>query len=352
MADSLRLKGSKSISKRVGDGLSLRRPKRGGDIFKVPTWWNLKHTTQYVSAAIFKVTASVGELALVVPVDPETTDIIIKHDGDGNFTFPSVNGVDRIAVMAADLGTFYVEYQFSKISGGPVLKRTVNALPDAPAPEVAISFTASSTLNGTATVGETLTATAATYTGGVGSVATNLIFQVSDNGTSGWSFKAGNPGTASGGTATYALQAGDAGKFIRASYQVTDDNETKSSNTVATSAIASTFASRAAAADLSVVVTVADTGNGNKYQIDGVEQDGIVATVGSTILFDLSDASLTGGAGSNHPFKIYTDATKTTEVTVGVEQVGDQLLFTPPIAGTFSYQCANHADMGGTITVS
>ena len=75
-----------------------------------------------------------------MPVDPETTDIIIKHDGDGNFTFPSVNGVDRVAVMSADLGTFYVEYQFSKISGGPVLKRTVNALPDActssvPAPE-------------------------------------------------------------------------------------------------------------------------------------------------------------------------------------------------------------------------
>ena len=80
----------------------------------MPTWWN-PHTTQYVSAAIFKVTSSKGELALVVPVDPETTDIIIKHDGDGNFTFPSVNGVDRVAVMAADLGTFYEEYQFSKI---------------------------------------------------------------------------------------------------------------------------------------------------------------------------------------------------------------------------------------------
>ena len=344
MADSLRLKGSKSISKRVGDGLSLRRPKRGGDIFKVPTWWNLKHTTQYVSAAIFKVTASVGELALVVPVDPETTDIIIKHDGDGNFTFPSVNGVDRIAVMSADLGTFYVEYQFSKISGGPVLKRTVNALPAAAA---AISFTAGSTISGTATVGETLTATAATYTGGVGNVTTNLLFQISDNGTNGWSFKAGNPGTASGGTATYTLQAGDSGKFIRASYQVTDDNETKSSNSAATSAIASTFAARVAAADLSVVVTVADTGNGDKYQIDGIEQDGIVATAGATIHFDLSDASVSG-----HPFKIYTDATKTTEVTVGVEQVGDELLFTPPIAGSFSYQCANHADMGGTITVN
>ena len=348
MADSLRLKGCKSISKHTGDEMLLRRPKRGGDIFKVPTWWNLKHTTQYVSAAIFKVTATAGELALVVPVDPENTDIIIKHDGDGNFTFPSVNGVDRVAVMSADLGTFYVEYQFSKISGGPVLKRTVNAIPDPPAPEEAISFTASSTIAGTATVGETLTATAATYTGGVGSVTTNLLFQVSDNGTSGWSFKAGNPGTASGGTATYELQAADESKFIRASYQVTDENETKSSNSAATSAIASTFASRVAAADLTYVVTVAN----GEYEIDGVANAGITASAGETIYFDLSDASLTGGAGANHPFKIYTDATKTTEVTVGVEQVGDQLLFTPPISGTFSYQCANHADMGGTITVS
>ena len=349
MADSLRLKGAKHVIKHTGDEMKLRRPKRGGDVHQVPTWWALKKTVTYTGAAIFDVNSTVGPLTLIVPVDAEGTDLGIKHNGDGTFTFTIKRGVDRVAVMSADMKTFYVEYQFSKISGGPTLKRTVNALPSAAA---AISFTASSTIAGTATVGETLTATAATYTGGVGSVTTNLIFQVSDNGTSGWSFKAGNPGTASGGTATYTLQAGDESKFIRASYQVTDDNETKSSNSAATSAIASTFASRVAAADLSVVVTVADTGNGNKYQIDGVEQDGIVATVGSTILFDLSDASLTGGAGSNHPFKIYTDATKTTEVTVGVERVGDELLFTPPIAGTFSYQCANHADMGGTITVS
>ena len=31
--------------------------------------------------------------------------------------------------MSEDLSTFYVEYQFAKISGGPVLKRTINALP-------------------------------------------------------------------------------------------------------------------------------------------------------------------------------------------------------------------------------
>ena len=107
------------------------------------------------------------------------------------------------------------------------------------------------------------------------------------------------------------------------------------------------FATRVANADLSVAVTVADTGNGNKYQIDGVEQDSISATAGQTIHFDLSDASLSG-----HPFGIYTDSSKSTQVTVGIEQEGDDLLFTPPIAGTFSYQCGAHAEMGGTITIS
>ena len=38
--------------------------------------------------------------------------------------------------------------------------------------------------------------------------------------------------------------------------------------------------------------------------------------------------------------------------TVGIEQEGTDLLFTPPIAGSFSYQCANHAAMGGDITVN
>jgi len=255
MADSLRLKGCKSISRHTGDEMLLRRPKRGGDIFKVPTWWNLKHTTQYVSAAIFKVTATIGELALVIPVDPENTDIIIKHDGDGNFTFPSVNGVDRVAVMAADLGTFYVEYQFSKISGGPVLKRTVNALPAAapavapPAPE-----------------------------------------------------PEPEPEPPAGPT----------------------------------------FAEKVAAATYTYVVTV-DNG---VYELNGVAQEAVTADVGEGIVFDFS------GVSANHPLGIFVDDTKTTPVTVGVEEENGVLYFEPPIAGSFSYQCINHAAMGGDITVS
>ena len=111
--------------------------------------------------------------------------------------------------------------------------------------------------------------------------------------------------------------------------------------------VGAAFAGLLAGADVSVAVTVADTGNGNKYQIDGVEQAEITANAEQTIHFDLSDSSLSG-----HPFKIYTDSSKTTEITVGIQQEGTDLLFTPPIAGTFSYQCGSHANMGGNIVVS
>ena len=103
------------------------------------------------------------------------------------------------------------------------------------------------------------------------------------------------------------------------------------------------FATLVANADYSYVVTVAN----GVYEIDGVAQQAITANAGEAIYFDLSDASLSG-----HPLKIYTDSSKTTEVTVGVESDANGLIFTPPIAGTFSYQCASHAGMGGTITIS
>lgn len=342
MADSLTLKGAKHVINQTGDEMTLVRPTRGGDTHKVPRWWALKGSVNYTAAAIFNVSTSVGDLALVVPVDAESVVLDIYSAGDGTFTFGVRRGVDRVAVMAADLSTFYVEYQFAKISGGPVLKRTVNALPDEIS-EDPISFQGSTSIDGVPTVGETLTAVCANFTGGAGDVSTNLVFQVSDTGNGGWTFLAGNPNIISGGTAFYVIRAEDEGKFIRASYQVTDENETKSSNSSSTSVITATFAARVAAANFTYDVTVAD----GEYELNGVANAGIAASVGDTIHFDLSDASLSG-----HPFTIYTDETKTTEVTVGVEQVGDELLFSPPIAGTFSYQCANHADMGGTITVS
>jgi hypothetical protein len=61
-------------------------------------------------------------------------DVHIHHDGLGNFTFPGCQ-VDRIAVVAEDSKDILVEYQFSKISGGSVLKRTLAGIPE-PAVEV------------------------------------------------------------------------------------------------------------------------------------------------------------------------------------------------------------------------
>ena len=110
-----------------------------------------------------------------------------------------------------------------------------------------------------------------------------------------------------------------------------------------------TFEEKVAAADQTLVVTVGTYYGNNKYYLNGTRQAEVTANAGETIYFDLSDSSL-----SSHPLAIYTDSSKTTTVTVGVEtnDSGDGLLFTPPIAGTFSYQCTQHADMGGTITIS
>ena len=263
MADSLRLKGAKSITKQTGDELKLRRPKRGGDMHLVPTWWALKKTVTYTNAAVFDVTSSVGPLLLVVPVDPETTDISIKHNGDGTFQFPHKRGVDRVAVMSADMKTFYVEYQFSKISGSPTLKRTVNALPAPPAPEAV----------------------------------------------------------------------------------VVPEPEPEPEPPAEP-----TFAERVADATFTYTVNINNLGTAELpqrvYTLNGVDGPGIAGSVGDSFYFDFS------AVAGNHPLAIFTDASKTTPVTVGVYTEGDALVFEPPITGTFSYQCINHADMGGTITVS
>ena len=256
MADSLRLKGAKHVIKHTGDEMKLRRPKRGGDVHQVPTWWALKKTVTYTGAAIFDVDSTVGPLALIVPVDAEGTDLGIKHNGDGTFLFTIKRGVDRVAVMSADLKTFYVEYQFSKISGGPVLKRTVNALPSA---------------------------------------------------------------------------------FVEPDPEPPAPPEP-------------TFAERVAAATFTYTVGVNNIGDAetplNVYTLNGVDGPGIAGSAGDSFYFDFS------AVAGNHPLAIFTDASKTTPVTVGVYTEGDALVFEPPIAGTFNYECINHSNMGGTITVS
>ena len=134
MADSFTLKGAKTVIKNVGSAVRIN-PSRGGDTHQFPRWWSLKNRVQYFDAAIFKITFASGVVVrLVIPVDKENTEVTVKHDGNGNFTFPSYRGVDRIAVVDASDNTLYKEYQFPSISKGPILTRTVNSYPAPPIP--------------------------------------------------------------------------------------------------------------------------------------------------------------------------------------------------------------------------
>ena len=98
---------------------------------------------------------------------------------------------------------------------------------------------------------------------------------------------------------------------------------------------------------LNYTVTVANTGYGNKYYLNGNEQQSIDVIVGDTIVFDQSDSTNTG-----HPLRIYTDEARTTEYTTGVTVDGTTITFVVSESGTFYYQCQAHAGMGSNITVS
>ena len=228
MADSLVLTGVKDIKKHTGKEMIRLNPKRGGDTHQIKRWWIAGgNGTTYTTCTVFKV----NDCRLVIESTPES-NITIKHDGSYNFAFYGVNEVRRAALFTS---TFELieHYVFSAISGGKTM--TVTPSGGAARPSAApVNFSIQTVMTGTAQAGEVLTAVVGTFTGGAGTVSTNLIFQTSDNGTSGWNFLNGNPGTASHATVTYTIPAGQVGKYIRASYQVTDDNGVASSNSAAT----------------------------------------------------------------------------------------------------------------------
>ena len=103
-------------------------------------------------------------------------------------------------------------------------------------------------------------------------------------------------------------------------------------------------------------VTVVSTGSGNKYFIDGVQQDTLNLAEGGTFRFDQSDSS--NGSGIGHPLRFSTtnDGTHSggSEYTTGVTTNG-----TPGQAGAYTqievaasaptlyYYCTNHSGMGG-----
>ena len=331
MSDSLVLKGAKDVKKQKGSELLLLRPKRGGDFHQVKKWWaKSPNNTLYVGCSVFKVTTGAGTAYLAIDTN-EMSTIRVDHDGSFNFSFFILAQVSRAALFTEDW-EIIEHYMFPKIAKGPVttvIPPGAASKPTAgpPAPTIGtVTITGATAVNDGDTESYTVSAS--------GGASPSFVLTSSE----GADVIAGLDVTFSGaGARTLTATATDAAA-----------SDSPATGTLAVNA-AVLFATRVANADLSVAVTVADTGNGDKYQIDGVEQDEIVATVGSTIHFDMSDASTSG-----HPIAIYTDETKTTKVTVGIETDANSndLIFTPPIAGTFSYQCTQHAAMGGTITVT
>ena len=163
--DRLTLKGYKDVTGQTGSELARIAPTRGGDFHTHPRWWNLKGTVQYEPCTIFNVTRAAGDIKLVIPTSINTHLEVIWDDTTDNFKFPVHRNVDRIAVLDAATNALVQEYQFSRIAGGSVLKRTVGSLPALTIGTVTItgSATPTSTQAEAYSVAISGTATDATY---------------------------------------------------------------------------------------------------------------------------------------------------------------------------------------------
>jgi len=325
MADSLFFKGQKTVTKQSGSEMVLARPKRGGDTFQIKKWWGGTANTVYLSCAKFLVTTGSGPIELIVPVESDNVEVKIDHDGSGGFTFTGFLGIDRIGVFQTD-GTLIKEYILPTNITLPV--QEVDGSGSLPAPAPTIGTVTVAPASSTVNVGDSVN-----YTATISNDPGDAVYA--------WTSSAAITVTGTG--SAVAIQFDDADDHLITCTVTSAIASDSGASGTATATATVPFATRVAAANFSYAVTV----NGGVYELNGMANAGITGNVGDVFHFDLSDASLSG-----HPFKIYTDPGKTTEVTVGIEQVGTDLLFIPPIAGTFSYQCANHEGMGGDLTVS
>ena len=128
MADRLTLKGHNDITEHIGGELSLYPAPSGRDFHTYPRWWNKKGTIQYEEVTIFNVTRAAGDIQVVIPTSQDTVLELRWDENTETLSFPVHRGVDRILITDTDR-TPLQEYQFSRISGGSVLKRIISSLP-------------------------------------------------------------------------------------------------------------------------------------------------------------------------------------------------------------------------------
>ena len=107
---------------------------------------------------------------------------------------------------------------------------------------------------------------------------------------------------------------------------------------------------------ITYTVTVSNPGSGNRYYINGDKTPSLTFIQGNTYIFDQSDSSNIDGT-VEHPLRLYTDLTRTTPYTIGVETFGTpgsdaytKITVSDITPLTLSYQCSAHSNMGGTIT--
>lgn len=129
MSDRLILKGiDGNIDSHTGDDLTFIRPS-SGRYHLFPRWWNRKSTIQYENACILRLHREGGDVRVIVPVQPDTL-LEIRWDSDTEqFTFPVYRNVDRVGIVGLKTSELLQEYQFPRISGGKVLKRSLAPLP-------------------------------------------------------------------------------------------------------------------------------------------------------------------------------------------------------------------------------
>lgn len=132
MADSLILKGVKDVRKHTGSDLLLRRPKGGGDQWKLKRWWiNDQVSTQYCTATVFDVALGGGTVKLALDTSPSS---VTRIDFDGtNFSFYGVRDINYAALFTEDFELIEY-YVMPRLAGGQVMTVTPADGADRPTP--------------------------------------------------------------------------------------------------------------------------------------------------------------------------------------------------------------------------